>query len=109
MCTVATIDLHYQKQIFANPAYLDGRKFEPETIRVMGLAFEMALVALRLADRGDLASKVPARKIIDLAKACARDPERLCERVLQEFRAPPPQALLPQAPEAAQIGEQVPC
>jgi len=27
--------------------HLDGEKFDPETIRVMGLAFEMALVALR--------------------------------------------------------------
>jgi hypothetical protein len=44
--------------------HLDGEKFDPETIRVMGLAFEMALVALRLADRGDLANDVLARKII---------------------------------------------
>jgi hypothetical protein len=57
----------------------------------MGLAFEMALVALRLADRHDLANDVLARKIMDLAKAGERDPERLCEAVLREFRAPPPQ------------------
>ena len=62
--------------------HLDGEKFDPETIRVMGLAFEMALVALRLADRGDLANDVLARKIMDLAKAGERDPERLCEGVL---------------------------
>jgi hypothetical protein len=31
-----------------------GHKFDPETIRVMGLAFEMAPAALRLIDRGDL-------------------------------------------------------
>lgn len=42
---------------------LDGQKFDSETIRVMGLAFEMALVALRLADRGDLANEVLARRI----------------------------------------------
>jgi hypothetical protein len=50
----------------------------------------MALVALRLADRGDLANDVLARKIMDLAKAGERDPERLCEGVLHEFRSPPP-------------------
>jgi hypothetical protein len=71
--------------------HLDGQKFDSETIRVMGLAFEMTLVALRLADRGDLANDVLARKIVDLAKAGERDPERLCEGVLHEFRAPPPQ------------------
>jgi hypothetical protein len=71
--------------------HLDGQKFDPETIRVMGLAFEMALVALRLTDRGDLANEVLAHKIVDLAKAGERDPERLCEGVLKEFRGPPPQ------------------
>jgi hypothetical protein len=69
--------------------YLDGQKFDPETIRVMGLAFEMALVALRLADRGDPAKEVIAHKIMDLAKAGERDPERLCEAVIKEFGAPP--------------------
>ena len=40
----------------------------------MGLAYEMALIALRLADRGDIANDVIARKIIDHAKAGERDP-----------------------------------
>jgi hypothetical protein len=35
----------------------------------MGLDYEMALVALRLADRGDLANEVLAHRIMDLAKA----------------------------------------
>ena len=69
--------------------HLDGQRFDPETIRVMGLAFEMALIALRLADRGDLANQVIANKIIELAKAGERDPERLCDGVLKEFRDPP--------------------
>jgi len=51
----------------------------------------MAMVALRLADRDDLANEVLARRIMDLAKAGERDPERLCEGVLYEFRASPPQ------------------
>ena len=72
--------------------HLDGQKFDPETIRVMGLAFEMALVALRLADRGDLANEVLARKVMELAKAGERDPERLCEGVLMHFQQPPPKA-----------------
>jgi hypothetical protein len=65
--------------------HLDGHKFDPETIRVMGLAFEMALIALRLADRADLANEVVAQKIIALAKAGERDPERLCDGVMKEF------------------------
>jgi hypothetical protein len=68
--------------------HLDGQKFDSETIRVMGLAYEMALIALRLADRGDLANEVVARKIMDLAKAGERDPERLCDGVMKEFTKP---------------------
>ena len=48
--------------------FLDGHKFDPETIRIMGLAFEMAREALRLADRTDLADEAIAQKIIQLAK-----------------------------------------
>ena len=65
--------------------HLDGHKFDPETIRVMGIAFEIALVALKLAYRGDLANEIVAQKIIALAKAGERDPERLCDGVMKEF------------------------
>jgi hypothetical protein len=72
-------------------AHLNGYKFDAETIRVMGLAYEMVLIALRLTDRGDLANEVLASKIAVLAQGGERDPERLCEGVLLEFRTAPPQ------------------
>jgi hypothetical protein len=56
------------------------------------LAFEMALAALRLINRGDLANDVIAQKIITLAKAGERDPKSLCEGVLKDFRKLPPAA-----------------
>jgi hypothetical protein len=55
-----------------NTPYLDRSKFGPEVTRVMGVAFEMACVALGLADRGDLANELVARRIIELAKAGER-------------------------------------
>jgi hypothetical protein len=67
-----------------------GHKFDPETIRVMGLAFEMAPAALRLIDRGDLANEVNRSTDHCACKAGERDPERLCDGVLQEFHAAPP-------------------
>ncbi len=70
--------------------HLNGQRFDSDTIRVIGPAFEMALVALRLTDRGDLANEVLAHKIIELAQAGERDPERLCDGVLLHFRQPPP-------------------
>ena len=67
--------------------FLDGHKFDPETKRVMGVAFEMARVALRLADRGDLANEIIANRIIDLAKAGERDANVLCEGALKSQEA----------------------
>jgi hypothetical protein len=43
----------------------------------------------RLNDRGDLANEAIAHKIMALAKAGERDPERMCDGVMKEFRAPP--------------------
>jgi hypothetical protein len=61
--------------------FLDGHKFDPELIRVMGLAFEMAREALRLADRTDLGDEAIAKRIIELAKVGVNDADTLCEGV----------------------------
>src|SRR5262245_8464976 len=66
--------------------FLDGTKFDLEAKRVMGVAFEMTRVALGLADRGDLANEIIAKRIIELAKAGERNPDLLCEGVLKQFR-----------------------
>ena len=66
--------------------FLDGLKFDPEAKRVMGVAFEMARIALRLADQGDVASEIMAKRIIELAEAGERNPDLLCERALQSLR-----------------------
>ena len=69
-------------------AFLEGRKFDPEAIRMLGIGFEMVLAALRLADK-DVANEIVAGRIIALAEAGERDPERLCEGVLRELQVPP--------------------
>ena len=58
--------------------YLESHRFDPETKRVMGIAFEMARVALRLSDRTDVASEIIATRIIQLAQAGERDADLLC-------------------------------
>jgi hypothetical protein len=65
--------------------FLDGNasKFDFETKRVMGVAFEMACV--QLSDRGDLANEVLAKRIIALVEAGERSPELLCEGGLKDF------------------------
>jgi hypothetical protein len=69
--------------------YLNGLEFEPETKRVMGVAFEMARAALRLEDRADPVIAILAHKIIEIAKGGERNPDLLCERALNDLRGPP--------------------
>ena len=89
-------------------AFLEGHQFEPETIRVMGLGFEMTIVALRLADRDDVSKETVARKIIALAQAGERDPERLCETALKEFQVPSPPRPAGGGPESDQRSRRTP-
>jgi len=71
-------------------AYLDGLQFDPETTRLMAIAFEMALVALQRTDGiVNPTREAVAKKIIELAKAGERDPERLCDTALQSLRPSP--------------------
>jgi hypothetical protein len=69
--------------------FLGDISFDPETKRVMGLAFEMARVALGLSDHTGLANEVIAKQIIELAKSGERNPDLLCEVALKEFRLRP--------------------
>ena len=71
--------------------YLEGQQFDPETKRVMGIAFEITRAALRLTDRDDLVLAMVAKKIIELAKAGEHNPDLLCELVLNDLRAAPGQ------------------
>jgi hypothetical protein len=66
--------------------FLNGLKFDQETIRVMGVALEMVCVALRTGDCDDDVKQIIATRIIDLAMAGERNPDVLCERVVQDIR-----------------------
>ena len=68
-------------------AYLEGHKFDGETIRLMGIAFEIALASLGAPlDLNDPIREALARNIITLAQAGEHDPERLCEGALRAVR-----------------------
>jgi hypothetical protein len=72
-------------------SYLDGHQFDPETRRIIGVAFEMTRAALRVSNQDDLAPEIIAKIIIEFARAGERDPERLCDQTLANLRAPTPQ------------------
>jgi hypothetical protein len=84
-------------------SHLNGQRFDPETIRLMGLAYELALISLGLVDRGDIANDVVASTIIAHAKAGERDPERLCDAVLSKWRASIRQSVAPPLAPSDQI------
>src|SRR5262249_29495347 len=63
--------------------FLDSSEFDPETKRVMAVAFEMARAALQLGDQSILRERI-AKKIIELTKTGELNPDVLCEAVLNE-------------------------
>ena len=68
--------------------FLNGERYDPETKRVLGVAFEMTCIALRAEDSDDSVKQAIAAKIIDLAKAGERNPDILCEQALRDIRGP---------------------
>jgi hypothetical protein len=68
--------------------YLNGERLDPETTRVLGVAFEMVRIALRAEASDDFVRQAIASKIIDLVKAGERNPDILCEQALRDIRGP---------------------
>ena len=67
--------------------YLEGQRFDAETTRRMGLAFETAIQARRNWGELDPPREAITKAIIDLAKGGERDPERLCDGALKACQA----------------------
>jgi hypothetical protein len=69
--------------------YLQGQAFDPDSIRVMSVAFENACSQLGILDKHDAVTKIVARTVIDMAQRGFRDEASLTDAVMQEFRPPP--------------------
>ncbi len=69
--------------------YLQGQAFDPDTVRVMGAAFEKACKQLGIIDRHDAVTKIVARTVIEMAQRGFRDEDSLTAAVMQEFRPGP--------------------
>ena len=68
--------------------FLNGQRFDQETTRVMGVAFEMVCITLRVGDCDDGVKQAIPTKIIDVAKAGERNPDVLCEQALKDICTP---------------------
>ena len=73
--------------------FLHGQRFDPETIRLMGIAFEMARAAVNRPR--DATDEIIARTIIKLATAGERNIDVLCETAL---KVPGPAVSAPNPP-----------
>ena len=67
---------------------MDVGAVKAPTIRRSQPCIEMARLALGLADRGDIANELIAKRIIELAQAGELNPDILCEAVVKELRVP---------------------
>ncbi len=65
---------------------MDVGAVKAPTIRRSQPCIEMARLALGLADRGDIANELIAKRIIELAQAGELNPDILCEAVVKELR-----------------------
>jgi hypothetical protein len=69
--------------------FLNGQRFDQETVRILGVAFTQVCIALRAGDCDDDVEQAIANKIIELGKTGERNPDVICERVLKDIRQPP--------------------
>ena len=69
-------------------SFVNGHRLGLEDRRIVGLAFEMVCITLRVGDCDDGVKQAIATKIIDLAKAGEHNPDLLCERTLEDIRRP---------------------
>jgi len=65
--------------------YLSGERFDSETLRVLGVALEVARCALRTEERGDDTDTIIAKHLIALALGGERDADRLCDYALAKL------------------------
>jgi hypothetical protein len=80
-------------------SHLHGQRFDTETIRVMGLAYELALVTLERTDGAATPTReAVAQEIIELAKAGEGHPERLCDGALKATQATAPVVITDPSP-----------
>jgi hypothetical protein len=68
--------------------FLIGQRFDLETKRVLGVAFDLVCNTLQTEDCDDYVKQAIATKIIELAKAGERNPDILCEKALEEICKP---------------------
>jgi hypothetical protein len=73
---------------FLSGQQFDHQQCDQESKRVLNVALEMVCLALRTGDCDEGVKLAIATKLIALAKAGERNPDKLCEEALKDIRGP---------------------
>jgi hypothetical protein len=66
--------------------FLNGQKFDAETRRILGVAFELVCVALWTGDCDDHVKQSITNTLVERASEGESNPDALCERALKLIR-----------------------
>jgi hypothetical protein len=69
--------------------FISAVRHDPETSRLMGLAYELTLATLRLSDRNDPVVQMIAERITQIVQTGERNPETLCQYALDGLAGTP--------------------
>jgi hypothetical protein len=79
---------------------------DPDLMEVMRDAFHRVCDILQLScEREDPLTDVVVTKIVELAKAGERDPDKLCFTVLADLKMPLPEAISRSSPRPASVAQ----
>ena len=81
-----TLPPEIRRSVIPITPFLDGYRPSAKERRILGVAFAMVCIVLRIGGSDDGVKQAIATKIIDLAKAGERNPDILCDQALKEFR-----------------------
>jgi hypothetical protein len=65
--------------------FIKGQPFNPDLVRIMGEAYDMACKALHDSGQPTIVREVIAKHVIDIAKTGEFDAQEICNRVLLAF------------------------
>jgi hypothetical protein len=64
----------------------EGAAFDPEDVKAITAAYQIALKRLNVADRNTAIATLVAKAVVQIAKSGERDPMRLNERVIRALQ-----------------------
>ena len=67
------------------PFRFPDTQFDPETIAILGTAYDQAISRVNGQGQSEVVREVIAKRIVVLASKGERDPNRLCETALRAF------------------------